>query len=112
MFMKGKEVIILILLLILCENFVWFFHILHHEQAHYIIYRYFGINSTIKIGYFQGITLADEQKLSEVCEDVETCKELKLLHLLNDIVGYNILVPLILTNSLLVLLVIFLLIKS
>jgi|GEM_PF-3239931 len=72
--------------------FTLYFTALPHERVHQLIYhRIGGINSTIGINWIGLYTRANETQLRNLINtSPETYMEIEKLHLLNEIVNYNL----------------------
>ena len=107
-----KSELFLLAAALLCIAAVLEFHVLHHELAHCSVYKRWGISCSVKASLFSGKAVPNEKELEEACSDEEACRDIKILNAINDLIGYNVSIPLILTNCLLALACILLIVKK
>lgn len=81
----GKLLFFLVILLISLGG-IFYAHVTQHELVHVQIYKTYGIDSDWHYTYSGGYT--EVTNVTEAYNCTEKCEE---LHLLNEIVGYNVL---------------------
>lgn len=91
-FKKNIKIIVSIAVFLIFSIFANVFSIYLHERVHQRIYERYGINSTIGMeSPIEFYTRPNTTQFLYFCkENPEDCRNMINLHLINEIVGYNI----------------------
>ena len=86
--MKGKNKLIILYALFI--SFILWELSYYHEVVHQLIFELYGVRSKIKPTWYGWVTVGNEEDMKKLSE--QEYMEMSKLHILNEIVNYNMMI--------------------